>query len=273
MKVKVKDIIFRKDLYPREDKAFGTGSGKDFVLIEKYCSSIECLPPIIINQDNILIDGWHRLFAHKKLELEEIEVKVRKTESERELKWLACELNCKHGKQLTNKEKARFAIFNCYDFECKELAELLSVSVSTVENWTMDMRTAQKYERNQKIIDLHLHKKQTQETIAKKLKISQTTVSEVINKFIEKKKFLFSNNFWQNYIKAYGDYRESVKNFFDWIWKHFDNLNPSEKKCVIKEMASVIRECNKQLKSDEEILYKLRKEDVKRFMDDKRKEV
>ena len=61
MKVKVKDIIFRKDLYPRADKAFGTGSGKDFELIEKYCSAIECLPPIIINQDNILIDGWHRL--------------------------------------------------------------------------------------------------------------------------------------------------------------------------------------------------------------------
>lgn len=267
MKKKIADIVFRKDLYPREDCVFRTGSGKDFQLIEKYVQSIEFLPPIAINQDDILIDGWHRLFAHKKLELDEIEVVVINTESDREIKWKAAEMNCKHGKQLTNKEKARFALFNWGYFNCKELSELLSISISTVQNWTGDIRTEHKRERNEKIIDRYLHKKQTQETIAKELDISQTTVSETVNQFIEKKKFLLTNNFWDNYIKAYKDYRESTQAFFDWCWKNFNTLNESEKKLLIKEITSVLKECKKQLQEDVNTFAKWREEDDKRFMD------
>ena len=68
---KVSDIIFREDLYPRINK--------DPQLVQRYAENIEVLPPIQINQDNILIDGWHRWTAYRKLNSEDIpdDVKTR----------------------------------------------------------------------------------------------------------------------------------------------------------------------------------------------------
>ncbi len=51
MKIAIKDIVFRKDLYPRLEP--------DNELIEKYTQCIDELPPIELNQDNKLIDGNH----------------------------------------------------------------------------------------------------------------------------------------------------------------------------------------------------------------------
>jgi ParB-like chromosome segregation protein Spo0J len=45
-------IVYRQDLYPR----FKPNPSK----IQEYAENIERLPPIELNQDNILIDGYHR---------------------------------------------------------------------------------------------------------------------------------------------------------------------------------------------------------------------
>ena len=57
MKLDINKVVFREDLYPRFEPKQS--------LIHTYSESIEYLPPIKVNQDNILIDGFHRLKAHE----------------------------------------------------------------------------------------------------------------------------------------------------------------------------------------------------------------
>jgi len=56
VELKVKDIVFREDLYPRIRTSAET--------VQKYAEDLSVLPPIEINQRNELIDGWHRWTAH-----------------------------------------------------------------------------------------------------------------------------------------------------------------------------------------------------------------
>ena len=61
---KVSDIVFRPDLYPRLKPSPAK--------IQEYAENIDRLPPIEIDQHNILIDGYHRLKAHETMKLDEI---------------------------------------------------------------------------------------------------------------------------------------------------------------------------------------------------------
>ena len=56
MEIKVCDVVFREDLYPRIETSA--------VTVQKYAEDLEVLPPIKVNQHNELIDGWHRWTAH-----------------------------------------------------------------------------------------------------------------------------------------------------------------------------------------------------------------
>ena len=66
MLIKVIDVVFREDLYPRIETSVST--------VQKYAEDLSVLPAIKVNQHNELIDGWHRWTAHKKAKSEEIEV-------------------------------------------------------------------------------------------------------------------------------------------------------------------------------------------------------
>ena len=79
--ISVKDIQYREDLYPRFQP--------DQSVIQKYADSVDYLPPITVNQNNILIDGFHRWKGHMLAGDEVIEAEVVETNSEKELKKLA----------------------------------------------------------------------------------------------------------------------------------------------------------------------------------------
>ena len=96
----LKDINYREDLYPRI-KA-------DPATIQRYAENLDVLPPIEINQYNIIIDGFHRWTAHRKAEAESIKVIITETASEAELYGLAIRRNANHGLQLS--EAAGFSI-------------------------------------------------------------------------------------------------------------------------------------------------------------------
>lgn len=204
MKVKLDEIQFRKDLYPRI--AFKQE------LVEKYSETIEWdkenekyivpLPPIKINQNNILIDGWHRWKAHEMAGVNEIEVEIIEIETDIELKKLAYQLNSNHGLQLSIKEKKKFAneMILISAMNVKELAKLLSVSTVSIEKWTKDTAEVVEEERNNKIIELHLKAEHTRDSIAEEMEISQGTVSNVIQTFIKKQSYLFFNESFKPYI-------------------------------------------------------------------------
>jgi len=192
-KIKVTDIVFREDLYPRFEPSQST--------IQKYANSLEYLPPIKINQHRILIDGFHRWKAHQLNGELEIGVEIIKTESEKQLKKLAYQMNANHGLQLSNDEKRKYAQEMIGEMNSKELAIILSVDERTITRWTDNQRKALEEERNRKIVEMYLHAWNTQQSIAEAVGIPQRTVADIITRFSEN-----------------GQMSESAKNFKPFLY-------------------------------------------------------
>lgn len=133
-RLKVADVVFREDLYPRIET--------NQVTVQKYAEDLSVLPAIEVNQHNELIDGWHRWTAHKKNEADDIACMVTQTSSDAELLELAIERNAKHGLQLSQDDKEDRArkIYSATPkkdrkAKKKRLAEILSVSEATITRW------------------------------------------------------------------------------------------------------------------------------------------
>lgn len=174
MTIKTTDIVFREDLYPRFEPNQAT--------IQKYAYSIEHLPPIKLNQNNILIDGFHRWKAHQLAGEAEIKFEVIETASEKELKKFAYLLNSNHGLQLNSDEKKRYAQEMIGEMDIKDLAVVLSVDQATINRWTSSQREAIKEERNRQIVELYLRAWNTQQGIADSLGLKRENVSDIIER-------------------------------------------------------------------------------------------
>jgi len=175
--LKTDEVIFREDLYPRFEP--------DQELIQRYANSVQYLPPIVIDQHNILIDGYHRWKAHQLAHVEKIKAKVVEVKSEAELEILAYKFNSTHGKQLSNAEKKAFAQKKIGILSVKEIAEILSVNESTIRRWTETQRKALEEERRRKVLELYLRAWNTQEKVAEELGIPRTTVESMLKRFDE----------------------------------------------------------------------------------------
>lgn len=172
--IKTADVVYREDLYPR--------SASSPELVQTYAENLDVLPPIEVNQNNILIDGWHRWTAHKKNEVEEIAVIVTETASESELKLLAAERNTKHGWQMTRQDKQDFARSTYHATPVKEraaikerLQKVLSVSPRTVQNWLSRIDKDTKEQQKKKVFDLWMQCR-TQEEIAGEVGLTRDEV-------------------------------------------------------------------------------------------------
>ena len=175
--IKTNEVIFRKDLYPR----FNPDQG----LIQRYSESLEYLPPIILNQNKILVDGFHRWKAHQLAKVDEIKVVFKEIESEKELRKLAFQYNSHHGKQLTNDEKKSYAQEMIGEqMSVEELSILLSVDKSTVNRWTTLQRENQKKQRDNKILELYLNC-HTQDQIAEEMGVPQQTIARILTHLVQ----------------------------------------------------------------------------------------
>ena len=173
-RIKVADVIYREDLYPRGEV--------DPALVDRYADDIDVLPPIELNQDNILIDGVHRLRAHQDKGLETIAYTVTETASETELLQLACRRNSSHGHQLSQTDKRRMAqnMYAAAGARGKELrleiADILSVPERTMRSWTQRIDRDDAAERRQKALDLWMSG-HTVDEVAAAVDVSKGTVS------------------------------------------------------------------------------------------------
>lgn len=182
-KIPVDSVVFRTDLYPRIETSA--------VTVQKYAEDLDVLPPIDVNQNNELIDGWHRWTAHKKAGAAEIAVTVTKTKSDGELLELAVEKNATHGLQLSQQDKRDMArkIYSSTpdkerDEAKKRLARILSVSERTIRDWLSRMDKDAKEARDRRIFELWLACWSQQE-IADETGVTKETVSEVCQKLAE----------------------------------------------------------------------------------------
>jgi len=181
--MKVCDVVFRDDLYPRIDTSA--------VTVQKYAEDLSVLPPIEVNQIGELIDGWHRWTAHKKNEAETISAVVTKTASDSELLELAIERNASHGLQLSQEDKRDMArrIYaatpeKSRDAKKKHLSKILSVSDRTVRDWLSRMDKDAKEERNRRIFALWLAC-WTQQEIADEVGCVKAEVNAVCSKMAD----------------------------------------------------------------------------------------
>ena len=140
--VPVSDINFRKDLYPRIDH--------DPATVSRYAEDLSVLPPIEVNQQNILIDGWHRWTAHRQDGSKTIPVTVTKTASEAEVFELAVVRNAAHGLPMSGADKAQYAkrIWNTASKEDQPDVETRLIQVLSVsERWLADVLSRSKKDR------------------------------------------------------------------------------------------------------------------------------
>lgn len=179
----INQVVFRTDLYPRLETSP--------VTVQKYAEDLSVLPPILVNQHNELIDGWHRWTAHKKNNVFQIPVQVIETSSDAHLLELAIEYNATHGLQLSQEDKRNMArsIYHVTpererDEKKKHLAKILSVSERTVRDWLSRIDKDSKDARNKRIFDLWMacH---TQEEIADRENCSVQVIKDTVSDFLE----------------------------------------------------------------------------------------
>jgi len=178
VEIKVTDVVFRDDLYPRIEASPTT--------VQKYAEDLSVLPPIELNQDNILIDGFNRWTAHTKAGAETIRAIITETTDDAHLLELAIERNAKHGMQLSQTDKSSMArrIYHATAIENrgakkKRLADILSVTERTVDNWLSRIDKDDKEARDAAIVGMCLACK-TLEEIATATGMSAKGVSLVI---------------------------------------------------------------------------------------------
>ncbi len=176
-------VKFREDLYPRIKT--------DHITVQKYAEDISVLPPIEVNQNNELIDGWHRWTAHKEIAAKTIPIIVTETNSDAHLLELAIERNATHGLQLSQEDKRDVArrIYNSTpernrDDKKKDLLRILSVSERTIREWTSRADKDSKVARDKRIFDLWLAS-YTQEEIAEREGMTSQGVGQVLKEMAD----------------------------------------------------------------------------------------
>lgn len=147
---RVDDIQFIEDLYPR--------GGFDQETVNRYRQAIDNLPPIEITHENILIDGYHRLIAHRIEQRKAIKAEVEQLDRA-DVLWEATRRNAKHGLQLSLTDKKKLAR-KFFDDEKNrtqaDIANALSVDASSISRWVQDLKQSQDEERDAKIWQMWL---------------------------------------------------------------------------------------------------------------------
>jgi len=176
MKIEIEKIKFVEDSYPR--------NGFDPEVVGQYALNIDALPPITINKNFVLVDGYHRLLAYRNEGRKEIETNIINIPDDRIL-FEATKLNSLHGRQLTIKEKRHLAlIFIRQNIAQEEIGNLLAINQGTVSKWLTSEMDEMVKARNERIFDLWLacH---TQKNIADKIGLSQPQIAEIIGNMKE----------------------------------------------------------------------------------------
>ena len=177
-------------------------SQRDKHVIERYAENIDNLPPIIVDQDNNVLDGIHRIEAHRLMGRAEIKAK-RVIVTAREALLFSVAQNTKHGLALNNNDLAEMAsrFYLRWGESDEEIAQAIGRSEATVQVYLKDTKATWKAETRKKAYVLYngteeytekrLTKEWSQKQIAEELSgpgqlnCSQKTISNYIREHKE----------------------------------------------------------------------------------------
>ena len=124
------------------------------------------MPPIVLNQDKVLVDGRHRMLAVEQANRTEIAYVLVETTDEERLADLIWEANLKHGVQYTRDRRKAYGLkLHKRNESATVIAIRVGDSVNRVYKWTKAQRDKAKLERIQIVIELAADRK-TQQDIA-----------------------------------------------------------------------------------------------------------
>jgi len=162
------------DLYPRLQD--------DPAVIERYRDCLNQLPPIALARDGILVDGYHRLQAHRLEGRESIPYEDLGNLTDEEILAESIRRNATHGHQLVDADKRHLALRLWKPGAAAELAALLSVPERTLRGWTADLRGEERRQRQQQAVALWLDCLSDRE-IARRLEVDHKTVAAWVGEF------------------------------------------------------------------------------------------
>lgn len=136
--VKLEDVHIDPDIYPR---LLGIA---DWPTVAKYTAAMrngDQFPPIHVSKDPkggwISLDGWHRVRAAKGAGKKEFNAIVYSDLPRKKWRYLAAQLNSKHGRILSVQERR---MLNCRlqqdGIPIKEIAKVLAASVADLKTWS-----------------------------------------------------------------------------------------------------------------------------------------
>ena len=171
--IEIKKIRVFPELYPRDQI--------DTEQVNLYRLNLEKLPPILLNQDFILIDGAHRLQAYEVAQKTTIPAEIKDIPKD-QIFIEAIRYNAMHGKQLSREEKAKL-IRKLYQIGMneQELEGIFAVSTSTIQRFLKDIKEKQSEEQEQVILDLYLQCK-TLDEVSEVIGVHKTTISRSLEK-------------------------------------------------------------------------------------------
>ena len=203
-KIKVSEVIFDPDLYPREKWNSST--------VNIYADSLQGgakFPPLILQKGtNILLDGVHRWKSIEKyrekyeerktqadtdndrledwaLPQDEVEVEYHIVPDGIPIKLYAASLSTRHGERITpadRKALAREIFEENPDFNLETLTRFIDVSKSTAANYVADIRARRK--EAQKMVAYRLHRLGwTMEEIGETINLAKSNVSNICSEF------------------------------------------------------------------------------------------
>ena len=173
--ISLDDVVLRDDLDPRLGQ-------RDDGLIAQYAEIVDALPPIELNQDNALVDGWHRVRAAERAGRTEIAYIVVETAGDDDLADRMWAANLKHGVQYTRAQRQTqgLKLFE-RDLPVGDIAERVGVSVATVRRWTKALRAEQRRARDERILELSATDMSLRQ-IADEAGVDHKTVAAILGK-------------------------------------------------------------------------------------------
>ena len=181
LEIPIVSITWDQGIYPREET--------HPEVVDRYAEALEAgaqFPPILVvkkGQEHLILDGNHRLQAHRKVgrttilaQILDIPLEDRKT-----LIFLAAKANMVHGLPLRNEER-RMVIQRLYrlGMTIPEMVREFGIPERTLYRWTEPVREEKRLEREAKIRRARelAEEGYTQEEIASALGVAQQTVSD-----------------------------------------------------------------------------------------------
>lgn len=174
-------VVWDPSIYPRSKWSKAT--------IDRYADALEAgeeFPAVILEKGtDRLLDGKHRLEAHRKAGRPDIAVERRSVPGGFTAKLFAASLSARHGDRMANgdlRDVVREAYIANPEMKQKDVAAMLAITRPRVSEFASDIFAKRKEERRAKAIRLS-RLGWTHDQIAESLGAARTTITEDVGKF------------------------------------------------------------------------------------------